>query len=270
MKFFWLLLLVTGVSQAATPKKRLSIVYFSEVLGPGVANGDGYVPNPDAKGNPRPGFEGYNIWNQFSFRYKFDNGWEPFFNTRFTWTFGERNRLGSDDGPFRTEDQVTGVRKTLWASGAWSFFAQLGYRLPTSRSTIDAKWNGQVECFCILDWTPNKDWSLGAWIVPRFYVPSAESNTERWRFYVAPYVRRRLGEGEVWLQAFLEQEIQHNNVMGERAYNFAKRSLNAAYLGVEFNLNPKLILYPFVRSYNLAKPAWETTAVGTWIIWLAY
>ncbi|MFP5457936.1 MAG: hypothetical protein ACLGG7_04325 [Bacteriovoracia bacterium] len=137
-------------------------------------------------------------------------------------------------------------------------------------STIDAKWNGQVECFCILDWTPNKDWSLGAWIVPRFYVPSAESNTERWRFYVAPYVRRRLGEGEVWIQAFLEQEIQHNNVMGERAYNFAKRSLNAAYLGVEFNLNPKLILYPFVRSYNLAKPAWETTAVGTWIIWLAY
>jgi hypothetical protein len=263
-------LIVEEPKPAAAPAKRLSIVYFSEALGPALAGGDGFVPNADDKGNPIPGTDGYNVWNQFAFRYKFDNGWEPFVNARFTTTFGNRDRLGSDDGVLRTEDQLIGVRKLIWSSGAWSLFSQFGYRLPTSRLTIDQKWNGQVECFCILDWTPNKDWSLGAWIIPRFYVPSGDSTDERWRLYYAPYLRRRFLNDTTWFQAILEQELSHNEAKGAKSYNYSTRTLNAAYVGVEFAATESLIFYPFLRSANIAKFDPETIAVGSWIIWLAY
>ncbi|MFP5491711.1 MAG: hypothetical protein ACLGG0_09425 [Bacteriovoracia bacterium] len=255
----------------AAPQKRLSIVYFSEALGPALAGGDGFVPDADKKGNPVPGIDGYNVWNQFAFRYKFDNGWEPFFNARFTSFFGNRDRLGSDDGVLRTEDQLVGVRKLIWSNkSGWSFFAQFGYRLPTSRLTIDQKWNGQVECFCILDWTPNKDWSFGAWVTPRFYIPSGDSTNERWRLYYAPYLRRRFLNDTTWFQAILEQELSHNEAKGDKSYNYSTRTLNSAYLGVEFMATDTLIFYPFVRSVNIAKFDPETIAVGSWIIWLAY
>ncbi len=256
---------------AAKPAhKAFSLVYFSELLGPAVSGGDGFIPSTDGRGNKLPGTDGYNVWNQLSFRYKFENGWEPFFNPRFTWTFGDRSRLGQDDGPFRTEDPVVGVRKMLFSQGAWSFFAQMGYRVPMSRFTRDSNWQGQVECFCILDWSPNKEWSFGAWMQPRVYVPTGETTTERWRFYFAPYFRRRLGDRPAWLQGFLEQELQHNNPRGEQAYNYATRTLNSAYLGVEFEATNSLIFYPFLRAFDLAKPSWQTTAVGFWTIILAY
>jgi hypothetical protein len=253
-------------SWSKTVYDKLRINYFSEYLGPNLARINDEQPDVDAKGNYADTPEPAQLWNQVSFNWKLNDTWSLIINPRFTLQLGSTIDLPSDDGLFRTEDFLVGAQGTIWKNGPWSIWARPGYRLPTSRGTRDANWNGQVEWLHILDWTsPETKWNFGAWNMYRFYVPTEESTNERWRIYFAPYVTYTLNSK--WrLEAFYENEIQHNEEIGAKNYNYAVRTLQSAMTGVTYTISPSLSVFPFLRYYTVRKFDAETIGFGAWII----
>ncbi|MBY0515284.1 MAG: hypothetical protein K2P81_00135 [Bacteriovoracaceae bacterium] len=246
---------------------NLSIGYFSEILGPSLSSlSESKYPDVDSKGNFSEGSEPIQAWNQISFGYKINSVWKAIFNPRFTLHLGTRKDIPADDGVMRTEDFLVGAQGTIWKSGDWSLWVRPAYRLPTSRATIDANWNGQVEWLHIIDKAPNSStaWGVGMWHMVRAYVPSEASVNERWRMYMAPYVNYTFND-KFRYDFYYENEIQHNEPFGEKDYLFSKRSLQSAFTGINWNINKSFSVFPFLRFYSVRKIQQETMGVGTWI-----
>jgi len=250
----------------ATVLARLRINYFSEYLGTSLDRFSDEQPDVDKNGNYADTPEPAQLWNQVSFAWKLNDTWSAIFNPRFTLQLGSREDLPSDNGVLRTEDFLVGVQGTIWKSGNWSVWARPAFRLPTSRATRDANWQGQAEWLHILDWTSSESkWNFGSWTMARVYVPTEESTNERWRLYFAPYVTYTLNAK--WrLQAFYENEIQHNQPIGARDYNYAVRTLHSAMTGFTYTISPSLSVFPFIRYYTVRKIDTDTMGVGAWII----
>jgi hypothetical protein len=248
-------------------KDHLKIGYFSELLGPALTNEEGTYPDVDSKGNYVQGKEPIQLWNQVSFGWKLDSTWRAIFNPRFTTQFGDRSRLMQNDGILRTEDFLVGAQGTIWKSGQWSLWVRPAYRLPTSRATIDANWNGQAEWLHILDRAPGTDtkWGMGMWTMYRHYVPSSESTNERWRLYVAPYLTYTIND-KIRLEGYYENEIQHNQEIGYKDLNYSQRTLQSAFTGFTYTFSPKFSVFPFIRMYSVRKFDTDTMGVGAWFI----
>lgn len=251
---------------AETVKKKLRINYFSEYLGPGFESRDGNIPDVDSKGNAVDNPEPAQFWNQISIGWNVTEQWRLIFNPRFTLQVGNRDDLPSDDGILRTEDFLVGFQGTLWSSGPWSVWIRPGYRLPTSRFTRDANWNGEAEWLHIIDRAPEKDmkWGVGMWTQIRMYVPTEDTTNERWRIYNAPYVTYTFNDK--WrAEVFYENTIQHNELRGKRDYNYARNTMQSAMTGVTYNINPSLSVFPFIRYYTVRKFSADTMGLGAWI-----
>lgn len=247
-------------------KEKLRINYFSEFLGPGFESETGNIPDVDSKGNAVENTEPAQLWNQISIGWNVTEQWRLIFNPRFTLQVGQRDDLPSDDGVLRTEDFLVGFQGTLWSNGPWSVWIRPGYRLPTSRFTRDANWNGEVEWLHIIDRAPGTDtkWGVGVWTQARFYVPTEDSTNERWRLYNAPYVTYTINDK--WrAEVFYENTIQHNELRGKRDYNYARNSMQSAMTGVTYNINPSLSVFPFIRYYTVRKFSADTMGLGAWI-----
>ena len=248
-------------------RERLRIGYFSEFLGPALNNGEGTYPDVDGKGNFVRGSEPIQLWNQVSFGWQVNKTWRAIVNPRFTTQLGDRSRLAEDNGVLRTEDFLVGAQGTIWQSGPWSLWVRPAYRLPTSRATRDANWNGQVEWLHIIDRAPGTDtkWGVGMWTMYRHYVPSAETTNERWRLYAAPYVTYTFNDKWRW-EGYYENEIQHNEAFGKRDLNYARRTLQSGFTGFTYTISPSLSVFPFVRMYTVRKFDADTMGFGAWII----
>lgn len=251
--------------------KRFSIGYFGETHGPAVKDGDKYRVRTDGNGNRIEGNRPWNTWNQFSFRYKLDSGYEPFINPRFEtqWTT-TRQYNDPDRGQIRVLDPVVGLRK-FWDLGqGWSFFMQAGYGVPIQKSTRAANRDGFVDCFCVLDYAPKgSKWVFGSWILPRYNFSGAADN-EYWFLYVAPYVGYSINDK--WQpQIYIDQEFEHAQKKGNGTdLNFTKRVFQGAFVGVNYIANPSLIIYPYIRVNALQKPALDTASIGLWVIGMVY
>jgi hypothetical protein len=247
-------------------KKRFSIAHFGEGLGPALERGDKYRPRLDSSGDRLQGNRPWNYWTQVSFRYKFDNGFEPFINPRVELQFTTtRQYTDRDKSQIRVLDPVTGVRK-FWDFGeGLTLLTQFGVGIPVQKSTRAARRDGFVECFCVLDYAPSGSrWIFGSWILPRYNFSGA-ANDEYWFLYLAPYVAYTINER--WQpQIYLEQEFEHAQTKGAKSLNYAKRVYQGAYFGANYTVNPSLIIYPFIRSNALQKPTLENASVGFWVI----
>jgi len=255
---------------AKKPVIRFSIVYFGETHGPAFKDGDKYRVRTSAAGDRIQGNRPWNTWNQFSFRYKFDSGYEPFVSPRFEtqWTT-TRQYTDPDRSQVRVLDPVTGVRKFWDLGDGYSFFMQAGYGVPIQRDTRAANRDGFFECFCVAEYAPKESkWSFGSWILPRYYLSGAASK-EYWFLYVAPYVRYTINDR--WQpQVFVDQEYEHSKTKGAASLNYAKRVFQGAFIGVNYNANPSLTLYPYIRINALQKPAIDTASIGVWVIGMLY
>ena len=251
-------------------KKRFSLAYFGETHGPAVERGDKYRVRTAANGDRLEGNRPWNTWNQFSFRYKFDSGYEMHFNPRFEtqWTT-TRQYTDPDKSQIRVLDPVMGVRKFWDLGDGLSFFMQASYGAPIQKSTRAANRDGFVDCFCVLDYAPKgSKWVFGSWILPRYYLSGAASD-EYWFLYLAPYVAYTINDR--WQpQIYLEQEFEHAQTKGAKSFNYATRIFQGAFVGVNYTVNPSLILYPYIRVNALQKPALDTSSVGLWVIGMIY
>lgn len=251
--------------------KRFSVAYFGETHGPAVENGDRYRVRTAANGDRIQGNRPWNTWNQFSFRYKLDSGYEPFINPRFEtqWTT-TRQYTDIDKSQIRVLDPVMGVRK-FWDMGdGWSFFMQASYGMPIQKSTRAANRDGFFDCFCVLDYAPKgSKWVFGSWILPRYYLSGAATD-EYWFLYVAPYIGYTINAR--WQpQIYFEQEIEHAQAKNSgKSLNYAARVFQGAFIGANYTVNPSLILYPYIRVNALQKPALDTSSVGLWVIGMIY
>ena len=251
---------------AEAVQKKLRINYFSELLGPGFDSKDGNIPEVNKNGTAIANSEPTQLWNQVSFGWHVTEQWRVIFNPRFTTQLGNRDDLGSNDAIFRTEVFLTGVQGTIWSNGPWSVWIRPGFRLPTSRATRDANWNGQLEWLHILDRAPGEDtkWGFGMWTMARSYVRTNDSTDERWRLYNAPYVTYTITDK--WrAEVFYENEIQHNEATGKRAYNYSRQTLQSGMTGVTYKFNPSLSVFPFIRYYTVRKFDLSTMGLGAWI-----
>jgi hypothetical protein len=253
------------------PVKRFSLAYFGETHGPALKDGDKYrVRTSVATGNRIQGNRPWNTWNQFSFRYKLDSGYEPFFNPRFEtqWTTTSQY-TDPDQSQIRVLDPVTGVRKFWDLGDGLSFFMQASYGVPIQKSTRADNRDGFFDCFCTLDYAPKgSKWIFGSWILPRYYLSGAASK-EFWFLYVAPYVGYTINDR--WQpQIYFEQELEHFQTKGAERLNYATRVFQGAFVGVNYIANPSLVLYPYIRMNALQKPALDTASIGLWVIGMLY
>lgn len=246
--------------------RRFSIAHFGEALGPAVERGDKYRPRLDSNGDRLQGNRPWNYWTQVSFRYKFDNGFEPFVNPRVELQFTTtRQYADRDKSQIRVLDPVAGVRKLWDFGGGLTFFTQVGYGIPVQKSTRAARRDGFLDCFCVLDYAPTGSrWVFGSWILPRYNFSGA-ADDEYWFLYLAPYIAYTINER--WQpQIYLEQEFEHAQTKGDKSLNYVKRVYQGAYFGANYTVNPSLIIYPFVRANALQKPTLENASVGFWVI----
>ncbi len=250
--------------------KRFSIAYFGETHGPALERPDKYRVRTKSNGDRDQGSVPWNTWNQFSFRYKLDNGFEPFVNPRFEtqWTT-TRNYNNPDKSQIRVLDPVLGLRRFWDLGDGWSWFMQASYGVPIQKSTRAAKRDGFVDCFCVLDYAPKGSrWVFGSWILPRYNFSGA-ADDEYWFLYLAPYVGYTINDR--WQpQIYFEQEFEHAQTKGAKSLNYVQRIYQGAFVGVNYTVNPSLILYPFVRINALQKPALDTASVGLWVIGMIY
>lgn len=271
LRFLALLTIFVASVAYSAPKKRFSLAYFGETHGPALERGDKYRVRVDSKGNRIQGNRPWNTWNQFSFRYMTDSGFEPFYNARFEsqWTTTSEY-TDRDQSQIRVLDPVIGVRK-FWDLGrGWSFFAQTGFAPAIQKSTRADNRNGFWDCFCVLEYAPAESrWIFGSWILPRYYFSNGDAQDEYWFLYVAPYVGYTLNKD--WqLQVFIDQEWEHLQATGEKSLNYSKRVFQGAFVGVNYTVNPSLILYPYIRMNALRKPSLETASIGLWVIAMLY
>lgn len=257
---------------AAQPavKKRFSVAYFGETHGPAIERGDKYRVRTAANGDRLEGNRPWNTWNQFSFRYKLDNGFEPFINPRFEtqWTT-TRQYTDVDKSQVRVLDPVLGLRRFWELGDGWSWFMQMSYGVPLQKSTRAANRDGFVDCFCVIDYAPKgSKWVFGSWILPRYNFSGA-ADDEYWFFYIAPYVGYTINDR--WQpQIYIEQEFEHAQTKGAKSLNYATRVFQGAFIGANYTINPSLILYPYIRVNALQRPALDTSSVGLWVIGMIY
>lgn len=271
-------------------ESHLQIRYFSELIWTNLTNhnGDNDYPDVNKNGNYAGGPDPVNLWNQLSFRWKISDNLHAFINPRWTIQFGSTKKIragnraaaltggkANDDGMFRSEDWLIGVQGVLWTGkSGWSYFARPGYRLPISRATRNANWDGIAEYFHSFDWS-GEAWGTGIWNLNRWYVANENSNNERYRIYVAPYVTYKIND-TFKAEVYYENEFQHSAAAGRAINNtkgsllFNKRTLHTMNAGVSFPINPSLSLYPFLRFYQMGRYDPETIGYGLWIMGAIY
>lgn len=287
-------------------EEHLQIRWFSEVIGPNLANTDGAWAYPDVNknGNYTPGSDPVSSWNQISFRWKISENYYAIINPRFSTHLASTKRIrkanegkGKDEDEewFRWENWLVGVQGTAWKSdtSGWSVFVRPGYRLPTNKAFRNAGWRGEFELFYSVDWAGASPWGYGLWHQIRHYVPSYKdplrldfsdgdgaNGLVRHRHYIAPYLTYKFTD-TVKLEIYYEHQYNHQYSKGGRtkangyrhgyfSYPKMSRAQHTANVGVSFPINPSLSLYPFVRAYQLGTFDPETLGYGLWIMGAIY
>lgn len=285
------------VPAAPVEQKQMSLIqshfqirYFSELIWTDLTNHNGNTKYPGANknGNYSGGSDPVNLWNQLSFRWKISDKLHAYINPRWTLQLGSTKQIRadnrdaaakgnktSDDGMLRSEDWLVGVQGVLWSTkSGWSYFMRPGYRLPISRATRSANWDGIAEYFQSFDWSQGV-WGAGIWNLNRWFVANENNNNERYRIYVAPYVTYQIND-TFKVEVYYENEFQHNAAAGRSINNtkgsllFNKRTLQTMTAGVSFPINPSLSLYPFLRFYQMGTYDPETIGYGMWIMGAIY
>lgn len=261
-------------------KDKLQIRYFSEVIGSGLGRWDGYQPAYDKRGNYDKTQRGdpMNAFHQISFQYAVTPSSTFVFQPRFTTQFGPRGNSGADQGAVRMEDLRTGVQG-VWhqnAKGNLTWFQRYAVRLPTNRANQgNALPQGQgmlvqPDWYSSVDWVINPKWAVFLWTNVRIYTYHAGNPTERWRFYNAPGFIYTFNDK--WsMEGFFEFEVDHRDATGKSKRTYISNNPSSGgyqdlYIGPMYNWSPSLILYPFIKPFQLQKFDMRTTTVGMWIM----
>ena len=272
----------TAAPAPAAPPQFLQIRYFGEYAGSNLYRWDDTLVDVDGKRNYSDsiGSDPLQWFHQFSFRFLVADNIRLFVEPRFVTQFGGRNEMGAEEDQqfIQQLDHRFGLMSNYWASadGVWSTTYRLGTRLPTSRGDKNAQHILQPEALHITNLTISPQLSFGLWNQIRYYWYEQNVDAERWRLYTGPSMTYTIDD--IWsVFVMYEHEYQHrsrggNTGNGRRRRNFfnGEEILQDVYAGVNYNINPSLTFYPFIRFAQVSKWDTQTMQAGFWLMGAIY
>lgn len=263
------------------PPQFLQIRYFGEYLGSNIYRWDDYLTDVDGKRNyDMDESSPLQMFHQFSFRMLVADKVRLYVEPRFITQFGGRNKMEADspagDHQFvQQADHRVSLQSNYWASEdkVWSTSYRLGARLPTSRTDKNSGHILQPDMLHVTNLTVNEKLSFSLWNQVRYYWYEQNVDAERWRLYTSPSMTYTIDD--IWSLYFqYEHEYAHRSRpgAGNRHSNFfnGEETLQDLYAGVNYNINPSLTFYPFIRFAQLSKWDTQTMQAGFWLMGAIY
>ncbi len=284
----------TPAPAPAAPPQFLQIRYFGEFLGSNLYRWDDKLTDVDGKRNTnskRNYFDGADPtqwFHQFSFRMLVADNVRLIIEPRFITQVGGRNKMGGADDKqlVQQADHRVGFLSNYWNSDdkVWSTTYRLSARLPTSRADKNSGHILQFDPTHITSYKLSEKVSFGLYNTYRYYWYESSKDAQRWRLYTSPSVTYTIDD--VWsIFVSYEHEYSHrsnasaptNNATGEnvgserrRSFFNAHETLQDVYAGVNYNINPSLTFYPFIRFAQVSKWDTQTMQAGFWLMGAIY
>lgn len=254
----------------------LQIRYFGEFLGSNLYRWDDTLTDVDAKRDYSAGTDPLQWFHQFSFRFMLADNMRLWIEPRFITQHGGRNKMGADEDKQSIQqlDHRVRLQSNYWTSEdkMWSTTIIAGTRLPTDRGSKNARIILQPEALHITGLTLNETWSFGLWNQVRYYWYETALDDERWRLYTGPSVTYTIDD--IWsVFVMYEHEMTHRSRAGagnRRGFWSMEETLQDVYAGVNYNINPSLTFYPFIRFAQVSKWDTQTQQVGFWLMGAIY
>jgi hypothetical protein len=260
--------------QPTPPPQFLQIRYFGEYLGSNLYRWDDTLTDVTTNGNYKPSTDPLQMFHQIGFRFRLSEEVRLWVEPRFITQFGSRAKMGADEDQQVIQQFDFRVRlgTNYWTSEdkQWSTTFLGGTRIPTDRGSKNANIVLQPEVLHITNFTPNPTWSFGLWNQVRYYWYESDVDSQRWRLYTGPSFTYTIDD--IWsVFVMYEHEMNHRSNPGARR-NFVhmKETLQDVYAGVNYNINPSLTIYPFIRFAQVSTWDPQTQQVGFWLMGAIY
>lgn len=250
-------------------KENLKIGYFGELLGSNLEKWDDnqYDQQGNKTGNPA------NLYNQFTFQYKFLPTTSLIVSPRFMMQIGDRNELNKNEDQHNVymDDWLFGVSQEYIKTKKFGFKGRLSHRHPFNTASQNTGIDSQIEYQNDLFFSPTAGHTFIMWNTYRYYAYEARVNEDRYRINTTTIYTYDFTDK--WkMQVYHEWDMQHRapkygeRLKNKQDWNYFEKYKNHIALAFGYSPTPNWTILPFVKALNDEDWSAKTTQLGLWVL----